>query len=100
MNQHWPLNNGLWETGPFLPFDNGPNGQNTLMSPQFYSTSGLLLMIDPETPFFHFGLNAPAHKIPRRQWGTGIQNAVKEHLPRLDVSNFPLFPPPFFRWFV
>lgn len=35
MRQLWPLDAASWETGPFYPFDNGPNGLNTLVSPQW-----------------------------------------------------------------
>jgi hypothetical protein len=35
MRQHWPLNLGAFEVGPFFPFDNGPNGLNTLTSPHW-----------------------------------------------------------------
>ncbi len=35
MRQLWPLDAASWETGPYYPFDNGPNGLNTLISPQW-----------------------------------------------------------------
>ncbi len=35
MRQLWPLNRASLETGPFYPFDNGPNGVNTLVAPQW-----------------------------------------------------------------
>jgi hypothetical protein len=35
MRQLWPLNRASLETGPFFPFDNGPNGVNTLVAPQW-----------------------------------------------------------------
>lgn len=35
MRQLWPLNRASLETGPYYPFDNGPNGVNTLVAPQW-----------------------------------------------------------------
>ena len=35
MRQLWPLNRASLEIGPHLPFDNGPNGVNTLVGPQW-----------------------------------------------------------------
>ena len=86
MNQLWPLNKAVWETGPFYPFDHGPTGLNTLVAPQFVTSSGLLVMIDPDTPYLHVGMNAPEEyapgaKVPHRKWGTGVQNATNPILP-------------------
>ena len=85
MNQLWPLNKVSWETGPFYPFDHGPTGLNTLVAPQWMTSSGLLVMVDPDTPFLHAGMNAPQYanpaNQPRRQWGTGVQNATNPILP-------------------
>jgi len=85
MKQIWPLNEASWEVGPYYPFDHGPNGLNTLIAPQWVTSTGLLVMMDPDTPFLHVGMNGPAHgpngKRTRRKWGTGVQNASKEVLP-------------------
>lgn len=59
MRQLWPLNRASLETGPWYPFDNGPNGVNTLVGPQWLTSQGLLVMTDPDTPFLHVGMNAP-----------------------------------------
>ncbi|CAI5536973.1 unnamed protein product [Closterium sp. Naga37s-1] len=85
MRQHWPLNRGQFEMGPFFPFDNGPNGTNTLLAPQWMTSRGLLVLANPDTPFLHVGLNAP-HVGPhdgwiQRSWGTGVQNLARESLP-------------------
>eukprot|EP00850_Spirogloea_muscicola_P006760 SM000032S12144 [mRNA] locus=s32:710768:722399:- [translate_table: standard] len=92
MKQHWPLNLATFEVGPFFPFDNGPNGLNTLTAPQWMTSKGLLVLADPDTPFLHVGMNAP---VPgphdgwiQRSWGTGVQNLTKEYLPsRCDGSG-------------
>ncbi|QDZ19212.1 glycoside hydrolase [Chloropicon primus] len=86
MNQLWPLNKVSWETGPFYPFDHGPTGLNTLVAPQFVTSSGLLVMVDPDTPFLHIGMNGPEEyhngkSRPLRKWGTGVQNATNPILP-------------------
>eukprot|EP00897_Mesotaenium_endlicherianum_P009994 jgi/Mesen1/9022/ME000565S08339 len=85
MKQHWPLNLGAFEVGPFFPFDNGPNGTNTLLAPQWMTSRGLLVLADPDTPFFHVGFNAPLAGPHdgwiQRTWGTGVQNLTKEYLP-------------------
>eukprot|EP00271_Cylindrocystis_brebissonii_P001581 TRINITY_DN11856_c0_g1_i1.p1 TRINITY_DN11856_c0_g1~~TRINITY_DN11856_c0_g1_i1.p1 ORF type:complete len:766 (+),score=131.52 TRINITY_DN11856_c0_g1_i1:1224-3521(+) len=87
MRQHWPLNLGAFEVGPFYPFDNGPNGANTLLAAQWMTSAGLLLLADPDTPFLHVGLNAPLEDPQagwiQRTWGTGVQNFTKEFLPSL-----------------
>ena len=67
MRQHWPLNEGCWEVGPFYPFDNGPNGVNTLLHPHWVTTTGLLVVANPDTPYLHVGMNAPR----RRKAGGG-----------------------------
>ncbi len=41
MRQLWPLNRASLETGPFYPFDNGPNGVNTLVAPQWLTRCAL-----------------------------------------------------------
>lgn len=85
MKQHWPLNLGAFEVGPFFPYDNGPNGLNTLTAAHWMTSRGLLVLADPETPFFHVGLNAPSEGPNdgwiQRTWGTGVQNLTKEYLP-------------------
>ncbi|CAI5973838.1 unnamed protein product [Closterium sp. NIES-64] len=88
MRQHWPLNRGQFEMGPFFPFDNGPNGTNTLLAPQWMTSRGLLVLANPDTPFLHVGLNAP-HVGPhdgwiQRSWGTGVQNLARESLPAVE----------------
>ena len=92
MKQHWPLNNGCWEVGPFMPFDNGPNGINTLIHPHWVTTSGLLVVANPDTPFLHVGMNTPQRKKPgskarSRKWGVGIQNWTRQILPLPDSLN-------------
>jgi hypothetical protein len=84
MRQLWPLNKASLETGPFYPFDHGPMGLNTLVAPQWVTSNGLLVMMDPDTPFLHVGMNGPEHENGRRsyrKWGTGVQNATKSVLP-------------------
>ena len=92
MRQHWPLNQGCWEVGPFYPFDNGPNGVNTLLHPHWVTTAGLLVVANPDTPFLHVGMNAPRRRkagsrAKLRKWGVGIQNAVRQNLPLRDTPN-------------
>lgn len=64
------------QVGPFFPFDNGPNGTNTLLAPNWMTTAGLLVLADPDTPFLHVGLNAPIEGPHdgwiQRTWGTGV----------------------------
>ena len=92
MRQHWPLNSGCWEVGPHYPFDNGPNGVNTLVSNNWVSSSGAAVLCDPDTPYLHVGLNAPdanwldALGGSNRSFGVGIQNAARHVLP-MDCST-------------
>ena len=88
MRQLWPLNGATWELGPYVPFDNGPTGLNTLVAPQFTTSSGLLALVDPDTPFLHVGMNTPVRRKGmgirwfERHWGVGVQNLTREYLPR------------------
>ncbi|OUS49434.1 hypothetical protein BE221DRAFT_50160, partial [Ostreococcus tauri] len=80
MAQHWPLNEGCMEIGPHYPFDNGPNGLNTLVSSHWVTSKGVAVVADPDTPYFHVGLNAPYATwfdgfMSKRKFGVGIQNA-------------------------
>ncbi|GJP81436.1 hypothetical protein CLOP_g11587, partial [Closterium sp. NIES-67] len=88
MRQHWPLNRGQFELGPFFPFDNGPNGNNTLLAAQWMTSRGLLVLANPDTPFLHVGLNAPQvgphDGWIQRSWGTGVQNLARESLPAVE----------------
>ena len=87
MRQHWPLNSGCWEVGPHYPFDNGPNGVNTLVSTHWVSSRGAAVLCDPDTPYLHVGLNAPVSNMwdnlggSNRAFGVGIQNATRHVLP-------------------
>ena len=87
MRQHWPLNSGCWEVGPHYPFDNGPNGVNTLVSTHWVSSKGAAVLCDPDTPYLHVGLNAPKSNMwdnlggSNRAFGVGIQNATRHVLP-------------------
>lgn len=86
MAQHWPLNEGCMEIGPHYPFDNGPNGLNTLVSSHWVTSKGVAVVADPDTPYFHVGLNAPYATwfdgfMSKRKFGVGIQNATRTILP-------------------
>ena len=87
MRQHWPLNSGCWEVGPHYPFDNGPNGVNTLVSTHWVSSAGAAVLCDPDTPYLHVGLNAPVSNMwdnlggSNRAFGVGIQNATRHVFP-------------------
>lgn len=81
IRQIWPVNHASLETGPWYPFDNGANGVNTLLGSHWMTSTGLLVTVDPDTPFLHIGCNAPNKDGRLRKWGVGIQNAVREHLP-------------------
>ena len=86
IKQHWPLNLGCWEVGPHYPFDNGPNGINTLVSTHWVTSGGLAVLCDPDTPYLHVGLNAPQSTlwdklVSNRSFGVGIQNATRVTLP-------------------
>ena len=87
MNQIWPLNKVSWEMGPFYPFDHGPTGLNTLVAPQWMTSNGLLVMVNPDTPCLHVGMNGPEQRRTFRKWGTGVQNATKSILP-METSEF------------
>ena len=90
MKQHWPLNLGCWEVGPHYPFDNGPNGINTLVSTHWVTSDGLAVVADPDTPYLHVGLNAPHSNgvwdrlVSNRSFGVGIQNATRVILPMME----------------
>jgi hypothetical protein len=48
------------------------------------TSKGLLVAVDPDTPFLHVGMNAPVRgkgAWKARKWGVGIQNATRELLP-------------------
>ena len=80
----WPLNDAALEVGPWYAFDNGPNGVNTLLGTNWMTSGGLLISVDPTTPFLHVGMNAPMvgkGSWSARKWGVGIQNATRELLP-------------------
>ena len=68
------------QVGPFFPFDNGPNGTNTLLAPNWMTTAGLLVLANPDTPFLHVGLNAPVlgphDGWIQRSWGTGVSGGL------------------------
>jgi len=86
MAQHWPLNDGCMEIGPHYPFDNGPNGLNTLVANHWVTSKGVAVVADPDTPYFHVGLNAPTATmidmfLSKRAFGVGIQNATRTILP-------------------
>ena len=86
MAQHWPLNDGCMEIGPHYPFDNGPNGLNTLVANHWVTSKGVAVVADPDTPYFHVGLNAPMATmidmfLSKRAFGVGIQNATRTILP-------------------
>ena len=73
-------------------FDNGPNGINTLIHPHWVTTSGLLVVANPNTPFLHVGMNTPqrkkgSSKARSRKWGVGIQNWTRQNLPLPDSPN-------------
>eukprot|EP00793_Prasinoderma_coloniale_P001901 PRCOL_00007264-RA len=94
IKQAWPLNEACLEVGPYYPFDNGPNGVNTLCGNQWVTSAGLLVMVDADTPFLHVGMNAINRgflglRALRRAWGVGIQNAVREELPRMASWSNP-----------
>lgn len=71
----------LSQVGPWYSFDNGPTGQNNLLGPHWYTSNGLLVAFDPDTPYLHVGFNAPSQENLSRKWGVGIQNATRELLP-------------------
>ena len=81
IRQLWPLNQAALELGPWYAFDNGPNGLNNIAGTHWVTSKGLLVMIDPDLPFLHVGMNAPLAKKKQRKWGVGIQNMGREHLP-------------------
>jgi hypothetical protein len=88
MRQHWPLERGAWEIGPHYPFDNGPNGVNTLLGSHWVTSNGALVMVDPDTPYLHVGLNSPPPRknwflggLRKISWGVGIQNFTRQILP-------------------
>lgn len=90
MHQHWPLQKGILELGPFYPFDFGPNGVCTLLDPTLISTHGAVILADDLSRCFHLALNAspedgdrkPLHFLKPLEWGTGVANDVREILPR------------------
>ena len=66
MKQHWPLNLGCWEVGPHYPFDNGPNGINTLVATHWVTSRGLAVLADPDTPYLTWA------STPQAQGGVGL----------------------------
>ena len=86
VRQEWPLNGACQEVGPHYPFDFGPHGINTLVSNHWVTTKGLAIVADPETSFFHVGLNAPKENTffealtPNgsiRRFHTGVANILR-----------------------
>ena len=95
MRQHWPLNAASWDVGPHYPFDNGPNGLNTLVGHHWVTSGGALVMTDPDTPYLHVGMNAAppgrtwlGGEFQKLAWGVGIQNFTRQILP-LPASERP-----------
>lgn len=86
MTQHWPLERAMWEVGPYLPFDNGPNGINTLIHPVWLNSRGLAVVAQEDTPYLHVGFNAPQTR-RERQWAVGVQNALQPLLPKADDGS-------------
>ncbi|XRB24724.1 glycoside hydrolase family 31 protein [Pseudoscourfieldia marina] len=109
MRQHWPLEEGRWEVGPHLPFDNGPHGIGMLVGCHWVSSHGVCVAVDPESRGLHAGLNAPLRSRPgravpgstldgyrggreedpwpRRAWGVGVQNCGRPLLPLGDIAQ-------------
>ena len=95
MHQHWPLQDGILELGPFYPFDNGPNGLCTILDPTLVSTDGAMIVVDDTSRCLHVALNAsptdggqtPAHFSSPMEWGTGVANFVRDILPRKQTSD-------------
>lgn len=52
-----------------------------MLGPHWYTSDGLLVAYDPDTPYLHVGFNAPIKENRSRHWGVGIQNATRELLP-------------------
>ena len=86
VRQEWPLNGACLEVGPHYPFDFGPHGINTLVSNHWVTSKGLAIVADPETTFFHVGLNAPKENTffeawtpngSRRKFHTGVANILR-----------------------
>jgi hypothetical protein len=84
LKQLWPLERAKIETGPFYPFDHGPNGVGNVLGTHWVSSDGALIFADPNSDLLHVGLNAPK-SIPSSQapryFGVGIQNASRPSLP-------------------
>lgn len=98
MYQHWPLQRGVLQLGPFYPFDNGPNGVCTLLGPTVLSTSGALIVADDTSRCLHVALNAsplddasnpPPHIQKPLVWGTGVANFDRKILPALATATAP-----------
>ena len=90
LNQLWPLERGKIETGPFYPFDHGPNGVGNVVGTHWVSSGGALVFADPGTDLLHVGLNAPRRRArgqAPRYFGVGIQNASRPSLPLEDGSG-------------
>lgn len=56
--QHWPLQSGVLELGPFYPFDNGPNGVCTLIEPTLVSADGAVFVTNDTSRCLREELNA------------------------------------------
>ena len=86
VRQEWPLNGACQEVGPHYPFDFGPHGINTLVSNHWVTSTGFAIVADPETSFFHVGLNAPKENTffealtpngSKRKFLTGVANILR-----------------------
>lgn len=89
MVQHWPLQNGMLELGPFYPFDNGPNGVCTLIDPTVVSTAGAVVSVR-HAQCLHVALNATKGFLPPDRplkWGTGVANFDRKLLPKAGNGN-------------
>jgi myogenesis-regulating glycosidase len=85
MMQHWPMQNGALELGPFYAFDNGPSGLCTLAVPTVISGSGFAIICDDTSPCLHLSLNAAGANVAARtplKWGVGVANFDRQVLPR------------------
>jgi hypothetical protein len=93
LKQLWPLERAKIETGPFYPFDHGPNGVGNVLGTHWVSSGGALVFVDPDSDALHMGLNAPV-EVPRgqapRYFGVGIQNASRPSLPLEEAQTTEL----------
>ena len=89
MRQLYPMELMEVRDGPWLPFDNGPNGVNTLAEPLWIDSTGQrVAVVGSPAGALHVSVNeSVARRNEVLRWSVGVQNAFREVLPHRGVDG-------------